>query len=305
MKKILILFAAMILFACSASAQVGSSGHFSFEVPDDWEFMVYDGDTGWYAEDGVLFVLEYDYTEYGLFNQETIMDMYCKGKDIETYFNEFRYEQLNGKTVAYYSMHEGAYCFEYYQNGYAMTLMYSDKSKDTRKAEEILLPIAATVKYDTQTQNGYKMVQKETAYFQFGIPEGWSYLEQDGNHFAFNGKIGETKKGYYFVKVDTIEGLGEATEEVIRAAMDMVKTSYTDMHSNYWEGYSEHFEINGCPAYLSHGCARGNAYIYTSILLCANGDQLAMCIYMNEQEAFDDDFHVGLIEALAEQVKPL
>lgn len=305
MKKILVLFVAMLLCANAASAQMGSSGHFSFELPDTWQYANYDGKPMWSDGESVLFAVETDFTEYRLFDRELIMDMYCKSKDIKTHYKEFRYDELNDDVVAYSSQKDGQYVFEYYKNGYALTLLCADKSGDTRRAELQLLSIANTVKYDVQTQNGYQMEIKQNAYFRFGIPKGWSYLEQDGNHFAFNGEIGETEKGYYFVSSGKIPGLGEATPEEVRAAMEMVKEAYTDKQNQYWEGYSEHFEIEGHPAYLSHGCARGGSYIYTSILLCVNGDQLALCIYMNEQEAFDENYHLGMIKALAEQVKPL
>lgn len=308
----LVVFLAMLMFAIPASAQICNTGHFSFEVPDDWYFAIYENLFFYKSPRGdILTAFEQDMTEFENASTDQIINLYSMYGDKD----DFTITKLNGDLVAYYTIADRTpeisvvsprASFVLYKNRY---LLYVDYDPDCLSGEEgylsALKEVTSTVVYSEGEPSSYQMQVHSTEHFEYGVPTGWIHAEPDGYDIYYYGDETRIRGGVYTVDEYPLSSLvdGYRTMGVNRIYRLLANTIYEN-NSPMGEMCYEHVMVGGIPAYSFYFYLNFDVgYVYYTFLI--DGEYLLVTEYSDSNGRFDKEFSTSIIDALHKSIKPI
>lgn len=308
----LVVFLAMLMFAIPVSAQVCSTGHFSFEVPDDWYFTTYENLFCYESPNGdTLTAFEQDMTEFENASADQIINLYSMYCDKD----DFTITKLNGDLAAYYTTADRTpeisfvspeASFMFYKNKY---LLYIDYGSDYRSSKEdclsALREVTSTVVYFEGEPSSYQMQAHSTEHFEYGVPEGWIHAEPDGYDIYYYGDETRIRGGVYTVDEYPLSSLvdGYRTMGVNRIYRLLANTIYEN-NSPMGEMCYEHLMVGGIPAYSFYFYLNFDVgYVYYTFLI--DGEYLLVTEYSDSNGRFNEEFSASIVDALRKSIKPI
>lgn len=310
MRKLLV-FLFMLLLTTPAVAQTCNTGHFVFDVSDNWEFMTYADMFVYNTPNGDrVLAVEEDMTKYGEVAANTIIGMYNSFDDKEG----FTLTELNGDPAAYFietgprkysSFDRASAEFMYYKNGYLLYLTY-EAGYSTEKEECLneLLKIANTLAYSEQDKSSFQLHSRATTHFEYGVPNGWFHIEQDGVDYFYGGNERDADGGMYFVEEYPLSSIEGASTMGVYAFYRMLANTIYEGFSPIGKLHSENITLDNLPAYTcSYLLDINSGYVYHTFLV--HGDYFLVTTYMNSDGAGDPEYSTSIVEALNNRIKPL
>ena len=308
----LVVFLAMLMFAIPASAQICSTGHFSFEVPDDWYFTIYENLFCYNDPNGgTLSAFEQDMTEFENASNEQIINLYsryCENDDFEI-------TKLNGDLAAYYAIADRtpeisfvspSASFMLYKNRYILYVDYdSGYPYDKEDCMNALKEVTNTVAYSERKPSSYQMQVHSTEHFEYGVPAGWIHAEPDGYDIYYYGDETRIRGGVYTVDEYPLSSLvdGYRTMGVNRIYRLLANTIYEN-NSPMGEMCYEHVMVGGIPAYSFYFYLNFDiGYVYYTFLI--DGEYILVTEYSDSNGRFDKEFSTSIIDALRKSIKPI
>ena len=312
--SILILSIFILTIPVSSYAQICSTGHFVFDVPDSWRFMTYE-DSILYNVDGGngLFVFENDMRWAGDIRPGMLGDFY------RTYTNkpEGTITRINGDPAYYFvekydqpysslKCDDYSVTFLFYKNGYLLYLSYLAKYPVTKEeCVDTMLKISNSISYSIQDRTTYDLQKEITEHFIYGVPKGWFHAVINDVDYYYGGNEMTDKGGMYSVIEYPLSSIIEDVGEMeLSSIYHYIANSLYSQVSENDDLTTEEITINGLPAYSSqYFLDIYTGYVYQTFL--AYGDYLFISTYSNSEGASDEQYSVSIVEALRDSIKPI